>query len=296
MQPSFYLEEHLVLPYCHESFVLLLTYCCKMGAAFTPLLLIIALLQLWLPGASGGKYDNSITLFSPEGELKQVTYADLAGQRGPALLVATSAAKDIVICTQCAAVDALVDRRAVDKVNKIDDNVFIAFAGLAGDGLALVRDARSFCINHKVAYGCAPAVSAVARHIGDVQHKATITGSERPYGLQTVVLGFDDSGPGAAAAPKVYLVKASGQVSQWRAVAIGKGCAGCMEQLEKRAGAGVLESSTRSVAALLREVLCEGGEQAGASDFYVLSRAQGTVVTRVRSEFNATDIANSTAI
>ena len=259
-------------------------------------LLLVVVVVVCLSGASGGKYDNSITLFSPEGELKQVTYADLAGQRGPALLVATSAAKDIVICTQCTSTDALVDRRAVDKVNKIDDDVFIAFSGLAGDGLALVRDARSFCINHKVAYGCAPSVSAVARHIGDAQHRATLTGGERPFGLQTVVLGFDDEFTEATPAPKVYLVKASGQVSQWRAVAVGKGCARCMELLEGRAADGLLGGTTQSVATLLAEVLGQGSEaEASAAesgrrnDFYVLSRAADGVA-RLLSQFNATTI------
>lgn len=126
---------------------------------------------------SYARYDKSITLFSPEGNLLQVEYAKEAGKRGASLLCARSAKDgEVMICIPSPpAVDALLDRRSIDKISRIDDGIWCAFSGLSGDGRLLIKEARKFCINFHSKFGSTPSVETVARFIGELQHESTLT-------------------------------------------------------------------------------------------------------------------------
>jgi len=174
-------------------------------------------------------YEGSTTLFSPKGELLQIENAELAGENGLPVCVSNSNDGNIVIISK-SNVDSkvLIDRRVTDKINKIDKSIYVTFSGLLGDGLDIIRSLRKYCINYNVQYGCPPSVSNVARLIGDYQHKATLTSGERPYGIHTIVFGYDCD----SKTPKIFKIKASGEVTRWRVVTIGKNYKKIMEKLE----------------------------------------------------------------
>lgn len=143
--------------------------------------------------ADDTRYDKNVNLFSSSGELLQVQYARNAGLRGAPILCSQSAENDIILCLPTpAAVQALQDRRSVDKVAKVGDGLWLAFSGLAGDGRALTRAARQFCLDYSSKFGSNPTVRSVARYIGEVQHESTLTGGKRPFGVQVVLIGEDE--------------------------------------------------------------------------------------------------------
>jgi len=143
--------------------------------------------------ADDTRYDKNVNLFSSSGELLQVQYARNAGLRGAPILCSQSAENDIVLCLPTpAAVQTLQDRRSVDKVAKVGDGLWLAFSGLAGDGRALTRAARQFCLDYSSKFGSNPTVRSVARYIGEVQHESTLTGGKRPFGVQVVLIGEDE--------------------------------------------------------------------------------------------------------
>jgi 20S proteasome alpha/beta subunit len=172
--------------------------------------------------------DKSINLFSPEGDLLQVGYAELASEKGSTVVCLPTSDDGIVICIESNPdFDILLDRRSADKLSKIDDNIWLTFSGLVGDGRSIVRSARSFCSSHHKIYGCSPSVSAVANHLGDIQHEATFSGGElslidecpisnlecdysgqRPLGVHALVCGFDEDG----SKPRIFSVRASGKI------------------------------------------------------------------------------------
>lgn len=123
--------------------------------------------------------DKNVNLFSDEGELLQVQYARKAGLQGGSVVCATSSSKDVLICIpNPTELPILLDRRSVDKVSRIDDDIWFAFAGLAGDGRALISQARKYCIDYRSQYGCSPTGRNIASIMGQQQHEATITGSK----------------------------------------------------------------------------------------------------------------------
>eukprot|EP01041_Mallomonas_annulata_P014111 gene14111-30031_t len=163
-------------------------------------------------------YDKGVTLFSPEGSLLQIDYANVAADKGQMLACIQTIDGQIILCSPSLSSLSLLDRRAVDKISPIEDNIWVAFAGLAGDGRALIAEARSACRDFRMRFGCAPSVSYLAQALGEKQHAATLKGGERPFGVKMLICGYDVG----SKVPAIFLTTASGEVSQWRAVAIGQ--------------------------------------------------------------------------
>ncbi len=125
------------------------------------------------------RFDKNVNIFSDSGELTQVEYAINAGLKGGSILCAKSHSKEVVICIPTAREpQLLLDRRSVDKVAKVDENIWAAFAGLAGDGRSLMKFARKRCLENYSKYGTFSTAQSVAHAIGEVQHESTISGSK----------------------------------------------------------------------------------------------------------------------
>ena len=163
-----------------------------------------------------GRYDRGVSVFSPEGEILQVVYAERAAARGLSL-VCLATRRTVLVLTPSLPTDALLDRKTAHKLNRIDEDAFMGFSGLSGDGRALLRLAQRFSVDFRSKFGVAAPVASVAQFLGDLQHAASLKGSDRPYGVHVVLFGFE------ASEPSVLLVAASGQVSRWRTVAVGGG-------------------------------------------------------------------------
>lgn len=51
----------------------------------------------------------------------------------------------------------------------------------------------------------------IARHIAKIQQQYTQTGGRRPFGISTLIAGFDQSG-----APRLWQTDPSGTYSEWK--------------------------------------------------------------------------------
>lgn len=123
------------------------------------------------------RYDKSINLFSPEGDLLQVGYAEIASEKGSTVVCAPVNDNSLVVCIESDPdFDILLDKKHIDKISKVDDNIWMCFSGLVGDGRSMVRKARKFCLEYHVQYGSSPTVSSLANYLGEIQHQATLAG------------------------------------------------------------------------------------------------------------------------
>ena len=202
-------------------------------------------------GAGGGSsryYDKQVNVFNAEGDLPQLTYADIAASRGDSLICIATEDNCVVLCTPTGSRAVLQDRRVIDKISKVDDGIWAAFAGLAGDGRALIRISRKLSASYRLSFNAPPTLRFLTKSIADVSHEATLSGSERPYGVNLLILGFE---PGAES-PQVFLSKASGHLSQWRAVAIGRNYDRALAHLEARLVANSQDKLVRKPATVLQ--------------------------------------------
>jgi 20S proteasome alpha/beta subunit len=145
--------------------------------------LICGILFVYVAAVTGnrrnGAFDKSVNMFSDEGELLQVKYARNAGLQGGSVVCATSSSNDLLVCIpNQPELPVLLDRRSVDKISKVDDEIWFAFSGLAGDGRALISQARKYCIEYRSQFGCSPTGRSVASVVSQLQHDSTVSGSK----------------------------------------------------------------------------------------------------------------------
>ncbi len=120
-------------------------------------------------------------------------------------------------------------RTTPSKINKIDNHIQLAFAGLSADARILIDKARVEAQSYRLTLEDPASIEYMTRYIAGVQQRYTQSGGTRPFGIATLVAGFDPSDK----TPRLYLTEPSGIYSAWKANAIGRSSKTVREFLEK---------------------------------------------------------------
>ena len=152
-----------------------------------------------------------LPVFSPDGHVFQVEYALEAVKRGTCAVGVKGA--DIVVlgCEKRSAMKLQDTRITPSKISLVDTHVCLAFAGLNADARILVDKARLEAQSHRLTVEDPVTVEYITKYVAGVQQRYTQSGGVRPFGISTLIVGFD---PGSKE-PRLYQTEPSGIYSAW---------------------------------------------------------------------------------
>ncbi|KAJ2687847.1 Proteasome subunit alpha type-4 [Coemansia spiralis] len=121
--------------------------------------------------------------------------------------------------------------------------------------------ARVECQNHRLTIEDPPTVEFITHYIASIQQRYTQSGGRRPFGISTLIVGFDPDN-----SPKLFQTDPSGIYYQWKANSIGRNSQTVREYLEKHYSEGICEADAVKLAVKsLLEVV-----QTGAKNIEIL--------------------------
>ncbi|KAK0364663.1 Proteasome subunit alpha type-4 [Friedmanniomyces endolithicus] len=224
--------------------------------------------------ASG--YDRALSVFSPDGHVFQVEYALEAVKRGTCAVAVKGHQLVVLGCEKRSALKLQDPRITPSKLTLIDNHVLLAFAGLNADARILVDKARLEAQSHRLTVEDPASIEYVTKYVAGVQQRYTQSGGVRPFGISTLIVGFD---PGSDE-PRLYQTEPSGIYSAWKANAIGRSSKTVREFLERNHTPDLSRTATidLTIKSLLEVV------QTGAKNIEIAIMAPGKEVEMLGSE------------
>lgn len=198
---------------------------------------------------SSSRYDRAITVFSPDGHLLQVEYAQEAVRKG-STAVGVRGENVVVLGVEKKSVPKLQEERTVRKICSLDDHVVMAFAGLTADARILINRAQIECQSHKLTVEDPVTLEYITRYIAGLKQKYTQSNGRRPFGISCLIGGFDYDGKA-----RLYQTEPSGIYYEWKANATGRSAKTVREFLEKYYKSEELTTEKATIKLAMRALL-----------------------------------------
>ena len=194
-------------------------------------------------------YDRAATMFSPDGHLLQVEYAEKTVRLGSAS-IGLSCKDGVVIVADKRVRDKLIAPESATKIFEIDDHIMASAAGILSDARILVDNAQVLAQQHRISYGVPIEPASIIRTIADRKQNFTQYGGARPFGVAVMIAGISKG--------KVHLYTSdvTGNYFAYTANAIGESDEKLKESLRSEFNEGMsMEDGIKLSLKIFKEVL-----------------------------------------
>ena len=194
-------------------------------------------------------YDRVATMFSPEGHLLQVEYAEKTVRLGPAS-IGLACSDGVVIIADKRIRDKLIASESSHKIFEIDEHIIATAAGILSDARVLIDQSQILAQQNRVTYGDAIDPISVIRMIADREQFSTQYGGVRPYGV-AIMLGGVIKGR-----VHLYATDVTGNFTAYKANAIGEHDEKIKEDLRKNYKESIsIDEGIRLVFKIFKDIL-----------------------------------------
>lgn len=161
-------------------------------------------------------YDRTATMFSPEGHLLQVEYAEKAIRLGsPSLGMVCS--DGVFIIAHKRVKDNLIVQKSRNKIYEIDSHIIASVAGILSDARVLVEKAQLISQQNKITYDSPVEPELVVKEISNIKQQFSQYGGSRPFGVSLMIAGINNG------EPELHTSDVTGNYFTYYANAIGEG-------------------------------------------------------------------------
>jgi proteasome alpha subunit len=135
-------------------------------------------------------YDRTATMFSPEGHLLQVEYAEKTVRLGSSS-IGMVCSDGVFILADKRVEDKLIVRDSASKIIEIDSHIIASSAGILSDARILIERAQLLAQQHRVTYNSPIEPELVIKDIANMKQQFTQYGGARPFGVSMMIAGIN---------------------------------------------------------------------------------------------------------
>ena len=172
-------------------------------------------------------YDRTATMFSPEGKLLQVEYAEKAVRLGSASIGMTCS-DGVFILADKRIKDRLIIQQSANKIYEIDSHIISSVAGIISDARILIERAQVIAQQHRITYDSPIEPELIIKEISNIKQQFTQYGGARPFGASLMVAGINGK------KPELYTSDITGNYFSYHANAIGENDEKIREKLREK--------------------------------------------------------------
>lgn len=172
-------------------------------------------------------YDRTATMFSPEGTILQVEYAEKAVRLGSAS-IGMVCSDGVFILADKRIKDKLVIGESANKIYEIDSHIISSVAGVVSDARVLIEKAQIIAQQHRITYDSPVEPELIVKEISNLKQQFTQFGGARPFGASLMIAGIKDK------KPELYTSTITGNYFSYYANAIGENDERIKEKLREK--------------------------------------------------------------
>ncbi|MFW6283587.1 MAG: archaeal proteasome endopeptidase complex subunit alpha [Minisyncoccales bacterium] len=160
-------------------------------------------------------YDRTATMFSPDGHLLQVEYAEKTVRLGVSSI--GMVCKDgVFIIADKRIDDKLVVQETATRIHEIDSHIIASTAGIVSDARVLIERAQLISQQNRVTYDSPVEPEVVIKEIANIEQQFTQYGGARPFAVSMMLAGINGK------KPELYSSDVTGNYFSYYANAIGE--------------------------------------------------------------------------
>lgn len=160
-------------------------------------------------------YDRAATMFSPDGHLLQVEYAEKTVRLGSSS-IGIICKEGVVMLADKRVRDKLIIPESANKILEIDEHIIAASAGMLSDARILIDQAQVLAQQNRIIYGSPVEPITIIKMIADKKQMFTQYGGARPFGVSILLAGVNKE------KPHLYASDVTGHFAAFKANAIGE--------------------------------------------------------------------------